>query len=64
MSSAENTNVVYVLARWVNPACIEEDFACDGQIELVRKGLEHYFGNNKKTKKKNLDAAQYLHGPR
>ena len=37
---------------WVNPACIEEDFSCDGQIELARQGLGHYFGSDTKTVRK------------
>ena len=30
----------------LNPACIGEDFTCDGQIELARKGLELFFPND------------------
>ena len=47
MASAGKTNMAHVLARWLNPACVEEDFDCDGQIELARKGLEHYFRGEK-----------------
>ena len=43
IAGATNTNTAHVLGRWLNPACIGEDFTCDGQIELARKGLEHFF---------------------
>ena len=38
--------MAHVLGRWLNPACINEDFDCDGQIELARQGLDHYFPND------------------
>ena len=47
LASAGKTNMAHVLARWLNPACIDEDFDCDGQVELARKGLEHYFAHDK-----------------
>ena len=37
-----------VLGWWLNPACIEENLSSDGQIELARRGLEHYFLDNKR----------------
>ena len=46
MAGAGKTNMAHVLGRWLNPACINEDFDCDGQIELARQGLEHYFPND------------------
>jgi len=46
MATASNTNKAHVLGRWLNPACIEEDLACDDQISLAREGLTHYFPNN------------------
>jgi len=49
VAGAGNTNTAHVLARWLNPACVNEDFSCDGQIELARKGLEHFFSNDMAT---------------
>ena len=53
VAGAGNTNTAHVLARWLNPACVKEDFNCDGQIELARKGLVqglvHFFPNNMDT---------------
>ena len=49
VADAGNTGTAHVLARWLNPACVEEDFNCDGQIELARKGLEHFFPNDMVT---------------
>ena len=43
MADAGNTGTAHVLGRWLNPACIEEDFSCDNQLELTRQGLKHYF---------------------
>ena len=52
LGEAGKTNMAHVLGRWLNPACIEEDFNCDGQIELARSGLEHYFPNDPSTVRK------------
>ena len=30
----------------MNPACINEDFSCDEQLELMGQGLDHYFPND------------------
>ena len=49
VADAGNAGAAHVLARWLNPACVEEDFNCDGQIELARKGLEHFFPNDVAT---------------
>ena len=35
VTEAGNTNTVHVLERWLNLACIEEDFSCDNQIQLA-----------------------------
>ena len=43
MADAGNTGTAHVLGRWLNPACIEEDFSYDNQLQLARQGLEHYF---------------------
>ena len=43
MADAGNTGTANVLGRWLNPACIEEDFSYDNQLQLARQGLEHYF---------------------
>ena len=43
---------MHVLGRWLNPACIEEDLSCDGQIDLARNGLGHYFTNNSRMASK------------
>ena len=32
VADAGNTGAAHVLARWLNPACVEEDFDCDGQV--------------------------------
>ena len=48
LGEAGKTNTAHVLGRWLNPACIEEDLSSDAQTELARKGLEHYFPNDRK----------------
>ena len=45
MAGAGKTNMAHVLGRFLNPACIGEDFTIDNQIETARQGLEHYFPN-------------------
>ena len=46
MAGAGKTNMAHVLGRWLNPACIEENFNCDNQVKLAWEGLQHYFPNN------------------
>ena len=43
MANAGNTGTAHVLGRWLNPACIGEDFSCNSQVRLVWQGLMHYF---------------------
>ena len=45
MATAGNTGTAHVLGQWLNPACIQEDFKSDNQIQLARQGLDHYFPN-------------------
>ena len=40
--------MAHVFGRWLNPACVGEDLSSNGQIELARRGLEHYFLNNER----------------
>ena len=43
MADACNTGTTHVLGRWLNPACIKEDFSCDNQFQLAWQRLAHYF---------------------
>ena len=63
MADAGNTSTAHVLGWWLNPACIEEDFSYDNQLQLARQGLEHYIlPQRPKHGEKDMDTAQDIHG--